>query len=104
MPEKGNPIVLAAKIATALFREFGEESNELNAKGEKKWKLGDIQDGIPFRTTLGKVLKDNNGDLESAISDAKKKYKAGELQKMVKKTKEEQDAKKASKKSVNELN
>jgi hypothetical protein len=95
-----NPIVLAGKIATALFTEFGEETNEVNAKGNKKWKLPDIQDGIPFRTTLGKILKENGGDLDKAISDAKKRYESGALQKAVKKTKEEQDAKKAAKKAA----
>jgi hypothetical protein len=80
---KENPIVLAAKIATALFQEFGTETEELNAKGNKKWKLPDIKDGIPFRTTLGQILKDNGGDVDAAINAAKKKYKSGELQKMV---------------------
>ena len=96
--ERINPIVLAAKMATALFKEFGEQTNELNAKGEKKWKLSDIKDGIPFRTTLGKILKENNGDVDKAIDDAKKRYKSGALQKAVKATAEQQQAKKNSKK------
>lgn len=96
--ERINPIVLAGKIATALFREFGEQTNELNAKGEKKWKLSDIKDGIPYRTTLGRILKENNGDLDKAIEDAKKRYKSGALQKAVKATADQQQAKKNSKK------
>jgi hypothetical protein len=50
--------------------------------------------GIPFRITLIKILNENNGDLENAISDAKEKYKSGELQKTVKKIKDERMLKK----------
>lgn len=95
--DRVNPIVLAAQIATALFKEFGEQTDELNAKGQKKWKLPDIKDGIPFRTTLGKILKENDGDVDKAIDDAKKRYKSGALQKAVKATADQQQQKKSSK-------
>jgi hypothetical protein len=80
---KDNPIVLATRIATALFHEFGEETNELNQKGNKIWKLPGIKDDIPFRTTLSIILKENNCDIDAAIEDAKKKYKSGRLKKMI---------------------
>ena len=65
-----NPIILVIKIATALFKEFWEETDELDYKGNKKWKLPDIQDGVPFRITLDKILKKYDCDVDKAIEDA----------------------------------
>jgi hypothetical protein len=84
---KENPIILATKIATALFREFGTETDELNGKGEKKWKLPNIEDSISFRMTLVEILKENGGNVEMAIESGKKKYLSGDLKKRIEKRK-----------------
>jgi len=70
-----------SQIATALFKEFGKATDRLNKKGEKKWELPDIKDGLAFRQVLMKILKKNGGCIVGSVEDAKKDYKSGSLKK-----------------------
>lgn len=81
-----NPIMMVNDIAKKLFRECGEETNEKNAKGEKKWKLEGIKDGIIFRSkVLRNILLKNDNDVDKASKEAIDLFKSGELVKMFKK-------------------
>ena len=59
---------------------------------------GKIKDGVPLRTTLGRILNDADKDLDIAKEEVKKQFASGKLEKEVEKTREEQRKKREAKK------